>query len=34
MAEEKERELRKLENGREAEEPAGDTVGTEVAVLK
>jgi hypothetical protein len=34
MAEEKERELRELENGRKAEKPDGDAVGTEVAVIK
>ena len=34
MAEEKERELQELEKGRKAEKTDGDTVGTEVAVLK
>lgn len=34
MAEEKVRELQELEKGREAEKPDGDTVGTEVVVLK
>lgn len=34
MAEEKERELQELEKGRETVKADGDTVGTEVAVLK
>ena len=34
MSEEKERELQELEKGRGSEKTDGDTVGTEVAVVK